>query len=320
MDLLQDNARQKRLYAALVACQRKGEVENFLKPSLENPALHQLRMQALKANLDRGALENLSLILARRARLLKARSFEDIYDEDDCRDFARYEEFTGEVTGFSGHYEWNGFKLPVREFFPNVFLHEHGIPLLQTASQVGDKAIIDGGASFGDSLLILRKYFSGPIYAFEPHPAMFELAKKTRALNTDRLNGKIIMEQLALYDKADQIVMLKDAGASSGIAENFGSGIPVRTTTLDSYVQRHGLEVGLIKLNIEGAEQPFLRGAINTISQQKPVLIISIYHSYEDFFDIKPFIEQLGAGYRFNFFKGIDSSVWASTLLLCESY
>lgn len=71
---------------------------------------------------------------------------------------------------------------------------------------------------------------------------------------------------------------------------------------------------------MEGFEQPFLRGAIETIKEQKPVLIISIYHNYSDFFEIKPMIENLNLGYKFRIIKNRFNSVIGETKLLAEVY
>lgn len=49
--------------------------------------------------------------------------------------------------------------------------------------------------------------------------------------------------------------------------------------TLDSFVEENNIRVGLIKVDIEGSEQDFLKGAEKTIKTQKPFLLISIYHN-----------------------------------------
>lgn len=59
--------------------------------------------------------------------------------------------------------------------------------------------------------------------------------------------------------------------------------IEVNQITLDEYVDSENIEIGLIKVDIEGAERNFLKGAKKTICEQKPILLISIYHSAEDF-------------------------------------
>lgn len=65
----------------------------------------------------------------------------------------------------------------------------------------------------------------------------------------------------------------------------------VEIITLDSYVAEHKIQVGFIKVDIEGFEMEFLKGAKETICTQKPTMLISIYHSLNDFFEIKPLIE-----------------------------
>ena len=62
-----------------------------------------------------------------------------------------------------------------------------------------------------------------------------------------------------------------------------------------------------------------MKGALETIKEQKPVLIISIYHNYSDFFEIKPMIEDLNLGYKFKIIepKAPESAI-VSTLLLAE--
>jgi len=88
--------------------------------------------------------------------------------------------------------------------------------------------------------------------------------------------------------------------------------------TLDSFVDKFGLEVGLIKVDIEGYEREFLKGAEKTIREQRPTLIISIYHHAADFFDIKPIIESWNLGYRFKVYKPVDFSISREVLLIAE--
>lgn len=52
---------------------------------------------------------------------------------------------------------------------------------------------------------------------------------------------------------------------------------------LDSYIKEHNIEVGFIKVDIEDFEMEFLKGATQTIMEQKPAMLISIYHQSSDF-------------------------------------
>ena len=78
------------------------------------------------------------------------------------------------------------------------------------------------------------------------------------------------------------------------------------------------MDVGLITVDVEGAEKDLLSGAIETIKSQKPMLFISIYHSVEDFFEIKPWIENLDLGYKFEIIKEQPWTFIADTILKCK--
>ena len=87
---------------------------------------------------------------------------------------------------------------------------------------------------------------------------------------------------------------------------------------LDDFVKANNLNVSLIKSDIEGFEQELLRGAENTIKTQKPVLVISIYHSADDFFHIKTMIEKWNLGYKFKIVKSKPDNVLLETVLIAE--
>jgi hypothetical protein len=72
------------------------------------------------------------------------------------------------------------------------------------------------------------------------------------------------------------------------------------TLSIDDFVASAGLDrVGLIKMDIEGAELPALKGAVSVIRKFRPKLAIAIYHSLDDFVDIPAFLDSLHLGYKF---------------------
>ena len=112
------------------------------------------------------------------------------------------------------------------------------------------------------------------------------------------------------------------AGASSafhtnGVVTTAGAKT-VQVNTLDEYLEGKDIDVGLIKVDIEGAEQDFMEGAKKTIAKFKPVLLMSIYHNADDFFSIKPIIESWDLGYKFHIHKPVDYSVSREVLLIAE--
>ena len=92
----------------------------------------------------------------------------------------------------------------------------------------------------------------------------------------------------------------------------------IKCITLDEYVSEKNLDVGLIKVDVEGAEQLFLQGAKQTISEQKPTLLLSIYHSGDDFQKVKSIIDEWNLGYKFRLYKPLDGRILMETLLICE--
>lgn len=59
-------------------------------------------------------------------------------------------------------------------------------------------------------------------------------------------------------------------------------------------------------------------GAEKTIRKYAPVLIISIYHSADDFFKIKTIIDKYNLGYKFKIRKPSDKSIIVDTMLIAE--
>ena len=94
--------------------------------------------------------------------------------------------------------------------------------------------------------------------------------------------------------------------------------LKVQEVTVDQFVKENNLDVGLITIDVEGAEKDLLSGAVETIKSQKPMLFISIYHSAEDFFEIKPWIENLDLGYKFEIIKEQPWTFIADTILKCK--
>ena len=71
-------------------------------------------------------------------------------------------------------------------------------------------------------------------------------------------------------------------------------------------------------MDIEGAAKLAVLGALNTIKNYRPILVISIYHTPEEFFEIKPLIEKLDIKYKF-MIKNLNPIDYFEheTILLC---
>lgn len=187
-------------------------------------------------------------------------------------------------------------------FFNKYGLDEIGLKL---NTKVKGKTVLDCGAYTGDSACMFVEYYEiKNVFAFEPDFKTYEILQKF--ITKNNLHKKIIPFQKGVGDKKDYLKIYKgsdtiDAGASFSNARldqrEFGEKIEI--TTIDHEVKKYNLKVGVIKLDIEGFEKKAIEGAINTVKEQKPILIISLYHNPVDFFEIKPLLDKLDLGYRF---------------------
>lgn len=74
----------------------------------------------------------------------------------------------------------------------------------------------------------------------------------------------------------------------------------VQVTTIDAYVREHNLpSVDFIKMDVEGAELDILKGAKTSIARYKPILALSAYHKWDDFWTLMNFVKSIRPDYEF---------------------
>lgn len=177
-------------------------------------------------------------------------------------------------------------------------------PLLGSLDWINGKAVFDVGGFIGDSLVLFKDLFpKSKLYAFEPVKRNYE---KMVSLMPELVEqGRIIPVNKGLGDKngKSRISLAQDTqDAAASIAIDYKSvGIyeDIEIMTLDSYVEEHNLEVGLIKADVEGFEPQVIEGALNTIKTQRPVLALATYHTAQEYYELKPYLESLNLGYKF---------------------
>ena len=232
--------------------------------------------------------------------------------------YPRICEITPEVFYYEGYF------LPIRHFEVSVFYYKHGLDSFssQTLAKIKNLDVIDVGGFIGDSALIFQSFTNKNIYSFEATSHNYNLMLQTLKLNN---TNRIVPVKKGLGSKKTKMninILNTLSARSSLIADNNHLGDTkseeIELITLDNYVKEHDLKIGLIKVDIEGFEMEFLKGAKETICSQKPAMILSIYHQASDFFDIKPLIESWNLGYTFRVYKPTDYSISFETTLMCE--
>lgn len=184
-----------------------------------------------------------------------------------------------------------------------------------------DKDIIDAGAFTGDTSLPLSKITDKNVYAFEPFENSFKLLNKN--VNDNNIEN-IVPVKKSLGNINGERTLFLSGNNVQGITSdpnirNYDNEIKVEETTIDKFVEENNLDVGLITVDVEGAEMDLLNGAINTIKTQKPILNISIYHKVSDFFNIIPWIANLGLGYEFKIVKEQPWSFIVDIVVQCRA-
>lgn len=155
--------------------------------------------------------------------------------------------------------------------------------------------IIDIGANIGAHTLHLANIIgdSGKVYAFEPTQFAFSKLEKNIQLNTP-LIPRVVLNQM----------MLTDLDTKEPDAEIYSSWPLVKTNanlhekhlgnpkstqgssaiTLDTYVVSNNIEkINFIKLDVDGFECDVLNGAVNTLINYKPTILMELapYVLYE---------------------------------------
>jgi FkbM family methyltransferase len=131
-------------------------------------------------------------------------------------------------------------------------------------------AIIDVGANIGNHSVFFAAILNAPVYAFEPFPPSHALLELNIAANG--LDGQIIASCCAVGEAVGVATL------QPGPAENFGTTRIVAgagetvVRSLDSLAIPG--PIGLIKIDVEGAELPVLLGAGTLLQAWLPDLMI----------------------------------------------
>lgn len=157
--------------------------------------------------------------------------------------------------------------------------------LLHLAKGVRD--VVIGGAYCGDHAILLAKSLKaggGMVHGFEPNPDQMSMLRlNAEANHLDNMR----FQQLGVWNEDDSSLVLfgDDSFAHAEVADAAHAD-SFKTITLNTYGRLQGLtQVGLIMLDIEGAELNALRGASDFLSQDAPSapnIVFEIHSEYVD--------------------------------------
>lgn len=129
-------------------------------------------------------------------------------------------------------------------------------------------AFLDVGANIGYYSVYMRPKVKA-IYCFEPDPRAFAQLEK----NVPK-NAEVHLVAAAMGETPGEARFTLAANTEiSHLSKGGQDGITVQMHSVDSFVRDHGLAVEAIKVDVEGADMGVLRGAVETMKQQQPIVI-----------------------------------------------
>ena len=157
------------------------------------------------------------------------------------------------------------------------------------------------------------------IYCVEPNPDNIKLLNLT--IDKNGLNQNVTTIPLWVW-KCKETLNMNMYGVASFVwdasfikDENIQT-FSVKIDTIDNIVQNYWIIPWLIKRDIEWLEYDSILGAEKTLKKYKPILLISIYHSWKDFYEIKPLIESRNLGYKF-MIRHLSNNICEEVELIC---
>lgn len=205
------------------------------------------------------------------------------------------------------------YKMVPRKFDESVFYYHHGMRGLpsRVLRYIEGSDFIDCGAYIGDSALVLHDYGCRIMYSIEMSKKSIEKYKRNMKLNGIS-EHKYEIIQLGIADRDDRgPISLPDTGSAGFSVFRHTSKydfIEVERKSLDYIVDKYKIHPKLIKADIEGAAKDLVLGGVKALTTYRPVLSLAIYHNPGEFFEIKPYLEDLLGDYTFMVRK-LDSAV-----------
>jgi len=212
------------------------------------------------------------------------------------------------------------FTKPITPAFQAEYINKYGLydSKTQVLDYINGKDIIDGGAYIGDTVLLFHTLFpQSRICAIEPSSSNIKYMKERVLDDLLQTNSQpnIFIKHAAIGEHRDRMVLNRPAGFATYSVVLTADDCPnylklrnenyypdseeVDVIPIDELVCEQQLQVGLIKLDIEGFEPQAIRGALHTIKTQRPVIVCAIYHTPEEYYELKPYLESLDLGYDF---------------------
>lgn len=151
------------------------------------------------------------------------------------------------------------------------------------AASKGD--VVVGGAYFGDQAVLVAKRIAKQgrlVHCFEPNGDQAGMLEQNVAINDLR---NVRVHKVGLWSRSDAHLKLEGFDSFANAIEAPASVDSFQTVSIDDYRASIGRDLGLIQIDIEGAELEALRGATATLLETRPHVVFEVHRSYVDWSD-----------------------------------
>jgi FkbM family methyltransferase len=150
--------------------------------------------------------------------------------------------------------------------------------------------VLDIGGHIGFYTLLMSRLVgeTGKVYSFEPFPRNLQLLQENIELNKIQ-NVQVIPS--AVSDMTGMVSLLIDGdhdlpGRSSLVYRSgkSESSMEVETTSIDDVMANIEHSIDFMKIDVEGAEDLVLKGALKTIQKHHPIILVELHQmgQYDD--------------------------------------
>lgn len=201
-------------------------------------------------------------------------------------------------------YEYDFINL--KDCMHKTFNHYFDLDIIPDCS---DCVFVDLGAYIGDTSMDFIKTYNNykKIYCYE-------ITDDTMALLKNNLSiyDNIIYKNKAVSNfKKNMFVKNSNIDSSANTISEEGDKI-IETVNLDEDIKE---KIDIIKMDIEGEEYNALIGCKNHIINDKPILLISVYHNNTDLFRIPKLIYEYNNNYKF-YLRNYGNNIFPTEIVL----
>jgi len=142
------------------------------------------------------------------------------------------------------------------------------------------KDVVDVGANIGDSAIYFALKGAKHVYAFEPYPYSYNIAKKNIKLN--RLEDRITLLNEGCGERG--FLTIKEDYENAGWTDlkKFKGGKKIKIESLDEIVKRFNLKHAALKVDCEGCEYDLILNASDKALKAFDQIIMEYHYGYKN--------------------------------------